>query len=133
MASKLSIVATINQHLAYIKPTTVDIRVDYLLFLFERAYSYLRNESDGGGSTKGAITCEQIANLEIPLPPVAEQEAIELHVNTQLEKICKMNHQVSTALEKLNEYRSALITNAVTGKIDVRSFELPNHSEWIAS
>jgi type I restriction enzyme S subunit len=125
MASKLSAIATINQHLAYIKPTKIDIRVDYLLFLFQRAYSFLRNESDGGGSTKGAITCEQIANLEIPLPPTSEQASIEVHLEDELEKLRDMNRQVSSVVERLQEYRSALITTAVTGKIDVRDFQVP--------
>lgn len=128
MASKLSAIATINQHLAYIKPTTIDISVDYLLFLFERAYSFLRSESDGGGSTKGAITCEQIANLEVPLPPTSEQASIAVHVADELEKLRDMNRRVSTAVEKLQEYRSTLITNAVTGKIDVREFQVPGSS-----
>lgn len=133
MASKLSTIATINQHLAYIKPTTNDIRVDYLLFLFERAYSFLRSESDGGGSTKGAITCEQIANLEIPLPPASEQAAIEAYVADELEMLRNMNQRVANVMEKLQEYRSALITNAVTGKIDVRGFRVPHIDAEVAS
>ncbi|WP_336988087.1 restriction endonuclease subunit S [Aeromonas hydrophila] len=133
MASKLSTIATINQHLAYIKPTTNDIRVDYLLFLFERAYSFLRSESDGGGSTKGAITCEQIANLEIPLPPASEQAAIEVYVADELEMLRNMNQRVANVVEKLQEYRSALITNAVTGKIDVRGFRVPHIDAEVAS
>ncbi len=132
MASKLSTIATINQHLAYIKPTTSDIRVDYLLFLFERAYSFLRSESDGGGSTKGAITCEQIANLEIPLPPASEQAAIEVYVADELEMLRNMNQRVANVVEKLQEYRSALITNAVTGKIDVRGFRVPHIDAEVA-
>jgi len=126
--SLMSVVATINQHLAYIKPTTVDVSVDYLLFLCERAYSCLRSESDGGGSTKGAITCEQIFNLEIPLPPSAEQAAIEGHLANKLESLHDMNKQVSAVIQRIQEYRSALITNAVTGKIDVRDFLIPSSS-----
>jgi type I restriction enzyme, S subunit len=126
MAAKLGVIATINQHLAYIKPATSEIKVDYLLFLFERAYSFLRSESDGGGSTKGAITCEQIANLEIPLPPVVEQAAIEIHLANNLEGLHDMKNRVSQVIEKLQEYRTALITNAVTGKIDVRHFKIPS-------
>lgn len=133
MASKLSMIATINQHLAYIKPMTSDIRVDYLCLLFERSYSFLRSESDGGGSTKGAITCEQIANLEMPLPPVAEQASIELHVADELEKLSDLKRRVSNVVGKLQEYRSALITNAVTGKIDVRGFETSQSAEGLAS
>lgn len=37
-----------------------------------------------------------------------------------------MAAKVTLAIEHLLEYRSALITNAVTGKIDVRGFQLPS-------
>lgn len=128
MSSKLSFVATINQHLAFIKPIAKDIRIDYLLFLLERAYLFLRSESDGGGSTKGAITCEQIANLEILLPPAAEQEDIGLYIGIKLKKLRDMDRRISAAIDKLQEYRSALITNAVTGKIDLRHWQAPKET-----
>lgn len=133
MASKLSFEATINQHLAYVKPLDDEIGVDYLVYLFERAYTLLRNESDGGGSTKGAITCEQIANLQIPLPPLSEQVAIEEHVSGEIERITEMRRKVSAVIERLREYRTALITNAVTGKIDVRALGIPATVERVAS
>jgi len=41
--------------------------------------------------------------------------------------------KVEEAVEKLLEYRSSLITNAVTGKIDVRDIETPQLAEGIAS
>lgn len=41
--------------------------------------------------------------------------------------------KVVEAVTKLLEYRSSLITNAVTGKIDVRDFAIPHIAEEIAS
>ncbi|MFZ1220727.1 MAG: restriction endonuclease subunit S, partial [Chthoniobacterales bacterium] len=75
MASMLGIEATINQHVAYVKPTTAKLNVDFLLRTFEMAYLKLRRDSEEAGATKGAITCEQIGNLSIPFPPLAEQQA----------------------------------------------------------
>ena len=121
MSSKLTFRATINQHLVYVKPYADSINVDYLHYIFERAYAYLRNESDAGGSTKGAITCTQIENLEIPLPPLAEQEQIVRFVDEDYSRISQLKKKVDNALQRLQEYRSSLITNAVTGKIDVRN------------
>lgn len=122
MSSKLTFKATINQHLVYVKPHFDLINVDYLHHIFERAYAYLRNESDAGGSTKGAITCSQIENLAIPLPPLAEQQQIVRFVDEDHSRISRLQQKVKAALQRLQEYRSALITNAVTGKIDVRDF-----------
>ncbi len=129
MSSKLTFRATINQHLVYVKPYADSINVDYLHHIFERAYAYLRNESDAGGSTKGAITCSQIENLAIPLPPLAEQEQIVRFVDEDYSRISRLQKKVKAALQRLQEYRAALITNAVTGKIDVRDFCIPTTTE----
>ncbi|GAB2188673.1 hypothetical protein MAH1_02790 [Sessilibacter sp. MAH1] len=75
------------------------------------------------GCTVESIEMDYMRNTVIPLPPVIEQDAIieeisklTASVNTQIDK-------VSSVITALSEYRSALITNAVTGKIDVRDWE----------
>lgn len=125
MATTLMIRATINQHLAYIKPDETGCDARFLRRVFDAAYAYLRNESDGGGSTKGAITCEQIAELPIPVPPLEEQQAIADHIDKVLDRINRIADKATNAIERLTEYRSALITAAVTGQIDVRAVPVP--------
>lgn len=120
MATILQIEATINQHLAYLKPFPSEYDVGYLGRVLDRAYPYLRNESEGGGSTKGAITCEQLGNIKVPCPPILEQHAIAKYLDRETAKIDQMIGKVETAIEKLQEYRTALITAVVTGKVDVR-------------
>ena len=120
MATTLLFEATINQHVAYLKPVRGRADVGFLRRVFDMMYTFLRSESDGGGSTKGAITCEQIANLKIPVPPLIEQSAIAAYLDTQVAKLDALAAKVETAVERLIEYRTALITMAVTGKIDVR-------------
>lgn len=120
MATTLLFEATINQHLAYLKPHPSICDVRYLRRMLDSAYSYLRNESDGSGSTKGAITCEQISNVTISLPPLREQRSIADYLDQETARIDQMVGAVEAAIERLLEYRTALITAAVTGKIDVR-------------
>lgn len=66
------------------------------------------------------VSAEKYANLVIPVPPVKEQLSIVTHLLTQLKRIDAQRERANLAVERLIEYRSALITNAVTGKIDVR-------------
>ena len=120
MASTLLFEATINQHLAYLKPLRSQAEVGFLRRVFDMAYSFLRSESDGGGSTKGAITCEQIGAMSIPVPPLPEQAAIATYLDLETAKLDALVGKVEAAVERLQEYRTALITAAVTGKIDVR-------------
>ncbi len=66
------------------------------------------------------LSVERILALRIPVPPVPEQHAIADYLDRETTKIDGMAAKVETAIERLQEYRMALITAAVTGKIDVR-------------
>ena len=56
------------------------------------------------------------------MPPVLEQRAIADFLDRETAKIDQMVAKVEAAIARLQEYRTALITTAVTGKIDVRGF-----------
>ncbi len=109
--------ATINQHLAYITPDTEAVSVEYLQHVLNSAYDFIRDESDGAGSTKGAITCEQIAQFKVPVPPIAEQRAIVAHIQTETAKIDALKTTTERSLTLLRERRAALIAEAVTGRL----------------
>lgn len=117
MATLLGIEATINQHLAFIKPLTDALNIDYLCFTLKHAYTFLRSNSDGAGSTKGAITCEQLANIKIPIPPRREQMEIASQIRRLLACSDPLRSEIQRSLNLLTERRAALITAAVTGHI----------------
>jgi type I restriction enzyme, S subunit len=121
MATTLKFEATINQHVAYIQPKDFSqLRIDFLRRVFDMAYVHLRTESESGGSTKGAITCEQISRLAIPLPNMEEQKAIACFLHTESARLDELTAAAAHGIDLLKERRSALISAAVTGKIDVR-------------
>lgn len=119
MAAILGFEATINQHIACVKPID-EACVGFVRRYFDMAYERMRFESDGAGSTKGAITCEQIANMKMPLPPIAEQKNIGDYIDREMNAIDALTAEAQTTIALLQERRSALISAAVTGKIDVR-------------
>ncbi len=61
-----------------------------------------------------------IADLTLCLPRLPEQRAICKFLDNDLAKLDVLSRQVEAAIDRLQEYRTALITAAVTGKIDVR-------------
>jgi type I restriction enzyme S subunit len=71
------------------------------------------------------VSAEKYANLIVPVPPVDDQKMIVTYLFSILKKIDAQKAATEHAIEKLKEYRSAIITNAVTGKIDVRDFHIP--------
>lgn len=71
------------------------------------------------GVSYPAINASEIGALEIPLPPPEDQELIARFLGSECAKITELLDKVSCAVEHLEEMRSTLITNAVTGKINV--------------
>jgi len=57
---------------------------------------------------------------KVGLPPFAEQSAIAAYLNDETAKIDVLVAKIRENIAKLREYRTALISAAVTGKIDVR-------------
>lgn len=78
------------------------------------------------------VSAEKYANLVIPVPPLKEQISIVSSLLIQLKRIDVQRERASLVVERLIEYRSALITNAITGKIDVRGFVVPHIAEGFA-
>jgi type I restriction enzyme, S subunit len=67
-----------------------------------------------------SISSSNIKELPLAIPPESEEAAIADFLDRETAKIDRMVAKVEEAIERLREYRSALITAAVTGKIDVR-------------
>jgi restriction endonuclease S subunit len=72
------------------------------------------------------IDQEKLKSLFALLPPLAEQQDIVKYVDNSLRKIDLMSRAVEKVITKVEEYHTALITAAVTGKIDVRSIDIPS-------
>jgi type I restriction enzyme S subunit len=72
------------------------------------------------GSTRSRIPLSMMASREVALPPIEEQLKIEMHIQNQLGRINALQSESVSAVQLLQERRSALISAAVTGQIDVR-------------
>ncbi len=72
------------------------------------------------GVSYPAVNASEVGTLPIPLPEADEQRTIADFLDRETAKIDSLVVKVETAIERLQEYRTALITAAVTGKIDVR-------------
>ncbi len=74
----------INQHLAYAQFHTDDVVPDFVLWFMQTRYDFLRSIAQGGGSTKGALTCGYLKTHPIPIPQKDEQTEI-VNVFNQLD------------------------------------------------
>lgn len=98
-------------------------------FLFQITISYPfrkigESEMYGAGGQK-RVPETFIKDFKIGFPPLAEQLQIVEYIKLKNDYFERQFRAVSDVITKLIEYRTALITNAVTGKIDVRDFNIP--------
>jgi type I restriction enzyme S subunit len=85
-------------------------------------YDILKVFYNMGGGVRQSLKYTELKWLPIILPPIEEQEKIILFLNSKIDKIDSIIRKIEQQIEKVKEYRQVLISNAVTGKIDVRDF-----------
>ena len=71
------------------------------------------------------LNCGEVKFVRVPVPPLPEQAAIANHVAEQTKTFDQLEAKANAAVELLRERRTALISAAVTGKIDVRGWKPP--------
>lgn len=82
--------------------------------------------SSGASQSMQNIGQDTIKNLPLPLPGNSEAKDILEFVRDKLERFSLLEERTRTAIELMKEHRTALISAAVTGKIDVRDWRKPN-------
>lgn len=120
IASVLNIDVVINQQLqAYIPKA---ISGPYLRDVITCSKVYF--DLVGTAATLVYVNQEGFGNLPIPLPPMVEQREIERHIDLSKAKLDRAIAKGQQQVSLLQERRTALISAAVTGKIDVRNWQL---------
>lgn len=93
---------------------------DYL-YLYTKSNSYDQwKNSIFIQATIQNIGADKYQSLELTAPPLSEQKFIVDYLSRKTEKIDTFINKINAQIEKLKEYRTALISAAVTGKIDVQ-------------
>ena len=67
------------------------------------------------------VSSDFVLKLQFPLPPLSEQESIARYLDDKTAKIDEAIKRIDEQIADLRAYRTALISDVVTGKIDVRN------------
>ena len=97
------------------------VSVAFLVRLLHEAW-YLKAqiEANSRGAILAGLNSATIGDLQIALPPLPEQTAIGNYLSRATGQITAIIAKTREQIAKFQEYRTALISAAVTGKIDVR-------------
>ncbi|MCL7414421.1 MAG: hypothetical protein M8353_12565, partial [ANME-2 cluster archaeon] len=107
-------------HLAQIRP---NISLSDGEYLFRSFYACGINDQfrvAATGVTRYGLGKYWLDNSLFLVPPLPEQRAIAAFLDRETERIDTLTTKIRESISKLREYRTALISAAVTGKIDVR-------------
>jgi type I restriction enzyme S subunit len=98
----------------------------WLLAALRSRVTFAQLESRATGATISGINIRDLKRVLLPVPPLEEQKRIAETLDAQFRHLSEVGAKVSDAIDRLREYRTALISAAVTGKIGVR----PGAAHW---
>lgn len=76
-------------------------------------------------SAQPKLNKDNIRQLKVVQPPKEEQEQLLKHIEKETSRLDSLTKKVSREIELLSEYKTALISEVVTGKVDVRDEVIP--------
>ncbi|OAP93029.1 restriction endonuclease subunit S [Acidithiobacillus ferrooxidans] len=97
----------------------LDVDLDFLFYMMITLKQPL--ERNATVSTQMNLNVEQISSVVAACPPLIEQRNISAHLESELAKFDTLTAEAQRAIDLLQERRTALISAAVTGQIDVRA------------
>lgn len=119
----LSITGCANDGVVAFEDLAANADKVFLFYYLRSLTENLRERMKQGGGQPNLNT-DIIKALAIPFPPLVEQATIAKHLNMETYRIDQMTGKTMDAISRLTEYRTALITAATTGKIDVRNVKI---------
>ncbi|HEN3579712.1 TPA: restriction endonuclease subunit S [Yersinia enterocolitica] len=128
IVSELSQTTYINQHLSLIRPNTSNVNSVFLGYSL--ASSVGRSFFDVAQyGLKEGLSLSNVSEAPLALPPRYEQDAIVKYLESIRNNYDNLSRISTVQVELLKERRIALISAAVTGKIDVRHWVAPEARE----
>lgn len=122
----------VTRNYTVLKPSSL-VYHDYFenLFLDPVFAEGLRINARGVGDGMSPLYTSTLMSMKMPLPPIEEQQAI---VGSIIADTARLNQQIALTLreiELLQEFRTRLVADVVTGQVDVRGIaeSLPNTPE----
>lgn len=118
---KEQLLACFAGYMIKFKPNTCRILPEFAYYVTFSKFYLNWVESNTIQATIQNVSAEKYKNFYFALPCIHEQEAIVTFLDSEATKIDSTIDKTQSSIEKLKEYRTALISACVTGKIDVRS------------
>jgi type I restriction enzyme, S subunit len=110
--------------------TNKSIRPAYLMWSLNGEFAYQFLKQSTAGATSPHLNIFDIRNVPIFLPPFKEQDAILSEIDLRSRKQWALSETIASSIERLREFRSALITATVTGEINIADWRTPGSTNY---
>ena len=106
-------------HLAILRPVTKRTLPKFIFYATKSSSSAAYWSSMASGLTRYGLKIDSIGSCAVAIPPLPEQRAIVDHLDTETQRIDTLVSKLERQISLLTERRQAVITAAVTGKLDI--------------
>jgi len=121
----------VNQHVCIIRPKSSKVVSEYLNLVLQSDIGQTQVRMELTGGNRDGLTFEALKAFVLPLPALKLQDEIVNQVSIQINQLFELETKIISQIEKLKEFRQSIISEAVTGKIDVREWQ-PNTQNNLA-
>src|SRR5690606_8655986 len=99
-----------------------DVDRQFLVHLLTSREHFENTANIARGTTMQRISRSALGDIRIPMPPLAEQRSISLRLKQATDTHRLASEAIEHSIDRLREFRAALITAAITGRIDVATW-----------
>ena len=123
--------AYVNQHVALVRPDPGLILPRFLAYALYSPFAQAQFKLTEYGGTKQGLGLDDVRNVVVLVPSVEEQQQIVAQLDAQTTCFSELINGVKHQIDLVREYRTRLIADVVTGKLDVRraASNLPEEAE----
>ncbi|NWD55332.1 restriction endonuclease subunit S [Pseudomonas veronii] len=112
---------SLSQNCMIIKPMNRSVSVRFFFYHFQPLFSLERRMIPD--HMQPSFRMEDLYSFKVAIPPESEQKQISEHLDAAISRFDELISEGNSGIALLDERRSALISAAVTGKIDVRGWQ----------
>ena len=110
----------INPRLVRYRPNFAAVRPRWLQVAMQDSDARAQLSEASKGTTMDGLNMQSLGKVQLLLPPLAEQDAILQHITETREPFTAAISRLESEIQLLREYRVRLVSDIVTGKLDVR-------------
>ena len=113
--------AFVNQHVALVRPKADKVEPRFLAYVLHSQVGRTQFKTNEYGGTKQGLGLGEVKSVFIPMPRLPEQWAICARLDVEAARFKDASSRLEREIELLREYRTRLVADLVTGKLDVRA------------